>query len=379
MAVESDAVRISYFRDGQRVEDSIDAEGARWHLNGKLVDCGPFEDVVLTGRDSDAVESLLATLDTGNGGAIRMVDEGAALLAYARSVDVLADARALLVLDFGRHGTSAFTLDVADSRVVRSSRRSAMSGEALDDVVERLVMDKKILPPAQGLDAQREYRSFFRELKELVTNSAGVRAPGEGPMLLTRDEFENAISPMLLQTLAWAAPNDPDAVLLIGGGAQIPVVGRLVEQQWPVPLVLPESPSSVILHGAALEAAPSPPKRSELVLDEVVPDEVVRDEVVFDEVFDEVPEVATTPMRVVAPVVDPEPVALVVEPEPVVEAAPTAQQAPSRRRLRWSIRDAAALAGVAAVVLLVWAVVFLRGDTPPAPGIGVEPAGTAPR
>jgi molecular chaperone DnaK (HSP70) len=259
VAVESEAVRISYFRDGQRVEDSIDAEGARWLLNGKLVDCGPFDDVVLTGRDTDVVESLLASLSNRDNSTIRMVDEGAALLAYARSVDELADARALLVLDLGKNGTSAFTLDVLAGEVKRSARRSVLSGDALDDIVERLVLGKDILPPAQSPEAEAEYRLFFRELKELVTESAGVRSPGGGPMLLTRAEFDEEITAPLLQTLAWAAPNEPDAVLLIGGGAKIPLVKTLVEQEWTVPLVIPESPGSVILEGAALEAAPSRP------------------------------------------------------------------------------------------------------------------------
>ncbi|OLT31179.1 hypothetical protein BJF84_03990 [Rhodococcus sp. CUA-806] len=181
VAVESDAVRISYFRDGERVEDSIDAEGAAGLLNGKLVDCGPFDDVVLTGRDTVVVESLLDSLRAGPISRARVVDEGGALLAYARSVEELAHARALLVLDLGRDGTSAFTLDVAAGEVTRSDRRTLLSGEALDDVVEQLVMTKGILPPAYGAEAEREYRDFFRELKELITTSAGVRAPRWGP------------------------------------------------------------------------------------------------------------------------------------------------------------------------------------------------------
>ncbi len=379
VAVESDAVRISYFRDGQRVEDSIDAEGASWHLNGKLVDCGPFDDVVLTGRDVDAVESLLASLDTGETSTIRMVGEGAALLAYARSVDVLADARALLVLDLGRYGTSAFTLDVAAGQVTRSARRAALSGEVLDDVVERLVMSKGILPPAQGIDAEREYRAFFRELKELISSSAGVRAPGNGPMLLTREEFEEAVTSTLLQTLAWAAPDEPDAVLLIGGQARIPLVKALVEQEWTVPLVLPDSPNSVIVEGAALEAQPSAPH---LDLDGVLeeqeqylggePLQAQYDDMVLTVDADEDLEPPTTPLRVVAPAPD----AVAPAPAPArPAAAPASGRSPSRRRISWSVRDAAGLVGVGAVVLLVWAVVFLRGDTPPPPGIGVEPVG----
>ncbi|MFC8178190.1 hypothetical protein ACFULT_04890 [Rhodococcus sp. NPDC057297] len=390
VAVESDAVRISYFRDGRRIEDSIDAEGAKWLLNGKLADCGPFDDVVLTGRDSDAVGTLLASIDAGDSSTIRMVDESAALLAYARSVDELANARALLVLDLGRYGTSAFTLDVAAGQVTRTSRRAAFSGEVLDDIVERLVMAKGILPPAHGGEAEREYRAFFRELKELITESAGVRAPGNGPMLLTREEFEEAIASSLLQTLAWASPEDPDAVLLVGGQARIPLVRTLVEQEWDCPLVVPESPVSVFVEGAALEALPAEP---EVDLDEVLEEQYPG---LFDEsdaaewnddgtdvlevqTLDDT-EAPTTPLRIVAPG-PAEPVhsrEAASHPGPRTQTetdkSSTEAAAPKpRRRLRWSVRDATGMAAVAAVVVLVWAVVFVRGDTPPPPGIGIDP------
>ena len=391
VAVESDAVRISYFRDGERVEDSIDAEGAAGLLNGKLVDCGPFDDVVLTGRDTVVVESLLDSLRGGPISRARVVDEGGALLAYARSVEELAHARALLVLDLGRDGTSAFTLDVAAGEVTRSDRRTLLSGEALDDVVEQLVMTKGILPPAYGAEAEREYRDFFRELKELITTSAGVRAPGGGPMLLTREEFENAIDPTVRRTLAWAAPTEPDAVMLIGGGARIPLIRTLVEQQWTVPLVLPESPSSVILHGAALEAVPR------LEVDESVavapveaPERAVytdgpTEALLADPDLEEHTDPVTDPIPVVAPTreesgaVDRGAALDTSTAFEALGAAPAeADGTRARRRIRWSVRDAAGLAGLAAIVTVVWGVIFLRGDTPPPPGIGVDPvpAGT---
>ncbi len=515
VAVESDAVRISYFRDGRRIEDSIDAEGAQWLLSGKLVDCGPFDDVVLTGRDSDVVEALLGTLDTGNMSTIRMVDEGAALLAYARSLPELSDARSLLVLDLGRYGTSAFTLDVLAGEVVRSARQSALSGEKLDDIVERVVMAKNILPTARGADAQAEYRAFFRELKELLATSAGVRAPGNGPMLLTRDEFAEAIGSLLIKTLSWAAPTEPDAVLLIGGGARNPLVSELIEQKWTVPLVVPESPESVILEGAALEAEPTAPQMDldtvlgrpydapphtpapddefeaeeleteafeaeepadeleaeaeepadedfavedfavedfaveepateKFAVEDLAVEKLAVEELATEQFESEDSEAPTEQIRVIAPTahLETEPkretapelwgapkfapqqdswvapkyapqqesrVAPEFAPEPRVapEAPRQSEQrfapefaVPFERRgvpaflpktkpsarginrlvppgMRWSLRDASALLAVAAVVLLVWSVVYLRGDTPPPPGIGVDPAGVS--
>ncbi|WP_354559034.1 MULTISPECIES: hypothetical protein [unclassified Rhodococcus (in: high G+C Gram-positive bacteria)] len=417
IAVEPSAVRISYLRDGRRIEDSIDAEGAHWLLNGKLADCGPFDDVVLTGRDSDVVASLLDSLDSSENSTIRMVDEGSAVLAYARSIERLATARALLVLDLGTNGTTALTLDVAAGDVTRSRRTPTLSGDALDGVVEKIVMAKNILPPAEGVEGEREYRVFFRDLKEMLSTAAGVRAPNNGPVLITRNDFDDAAAPLILQALAWAVPSTPDAVLLIGGGSHMPIVRSLVERRWVVDVVVPDSPMSVIAEGAALEAAPIAPTMTLATLlaehhastpPAVVPESVVvpesavvsepaEAEAATQELRTSDAETAqaameTAPMQTVPVALAPVLPAPVDAPPEWTVPAGTAQNwaAPnwsgpiktppasvpasqSPRRMQWSVRDAAWLGAVATVVLLVWAIVAVRGNTAPPPGIGIDP------
>lgn len=373
VAVEPSVVRISYFRDGRRVEDSIDAEGARWLLNGKLADCGPFDDVVLTGRDTDVVASLLDSLDSSETSTVRMVDEGSAVLAYARSIGRLATARALLVLDLGTNGTTALTLDVAAGEVTRSRRSSILSGDVLDRVVEKIVMAKKILPPAEGPEGEREYRVFFRDLKEMLSTAAGVRAPNNGPVLITRTDFDDAAAPLILQALAWAATSPPDAVLLIGGGSHMPIVRSLVERKWVVDVVVPDSPMSVIAEGAALEAAPSAPTMTlATLLAEHDPSPPPAPAVVSEQVEVEpaAPEPTTAEAEMAQAAMETAPMQTV----PVVLAPPASVPASrSLRRMQWSVRDAAWLGAVATVVLLVWAIVAVRGNTTPPPGIGIDP------
>ncbi|ORI24908.1 hypothetical protein BJI47_05330 [Rhodococcus sp. 1168] len=432
--MEPSAVRISYLRDGRRIEDSIDAEGAHWLLNGKLADCGPFDDVVLTGRDSDVVASLLDSLDSSETSTIRMVDEGSAVLAYARSIGRLATARALLVLDLGTNGTTALTLDVAAGKVTQSRRTSILSGDILDRMVETIVMAKEILPPAEGPEGEREYRVFFRDLKEMLSTAAGVRAPNNGPVLITRNDFDDAAAPLILQTLAWADPSPPDAVLLIGGGSHMPIVRSLVEHKWVADVVVPDSPMSVIAEGAALEAAPIAPTMTLATLlaehDSSTPPAVVPEPAVVSEPV-VVPEPAvvsepveaesstqeattadtdmaqaaleTAPMQTV-PVASPvvaAPVGTHTEwraPEKTASVAALNRPAPSwsapnrsvpiepppasvpasrsSRRMQWSPKDAFRFGAVVTAVLLVWAIVALRGNTAPPPGIGIDPGST---
>ncbi|KQU47096.1 hypothetical protein ASG84_08170 [Rhodococcus sp. Leaf278] len=403
MSVGTGAVRIAYIADGRRVEDSIDAVGAHDVLPGKLVDHGPFEDIVLAGWDTAAVTALLDTLDDRTVPNARMVEESQALMAYARTVPELADKDYVLVVDLGKKGLSATALDVAGDYVEWTARTVDISGDRFDEVVRGIVMAKGILPAPVGPEGDAEYQSFFRELKELVSSSAGVRAPNRGPMLLSRKEFEREITPLVTDALDWASKQAPDAVLLIGGGAGIPAVRTIIEDKWSVPVYVPDAPAMAIAKGAALDERPVleaavgtdvldadvldagvldsdvglvtvPDDASELLdapgttdfgaVDEWTVDGLTVDQLATEElaitstVFDTAADSSTIAPAVVAPAVaEPD----VLEPD-VLEPGVVTQ--PTRRTARWSVRDASVLAAVALVIVAVAGLVFTRGNTP---------------
>ncbi|MGV8873811.1 MAG: hypothetical protein ACOH2Q_14870 [Rhodococcus sp. (in: high G+C Gram-positive bacteria)] len=384
MSVGTGAVRIAYITDGRRVEDSIDAEGAHDLLPGKLVDHGPFEDIVLAGWDTAAVTALLDTLGDRTVPKARMVDESQALMAYARTVPELADKDYVLVVDLGKKGLSATALDVAGDYVEWTARTVDISGDRFDEVVRGIVMAKGILPAPIGPEGDEEYQAFFRELKELVSSSVGVRAPNRGPMLLSRKEFEREITPLVSDALDWASRQAPDAVLLIGGGAGIPAVRTIIEGKWKVPVHVPDAPAMAIAKGAALDERPIaadvdtdvgiitvPDDASELLeapetpdLDEV--EEWMVDGLTVDQLAtEELSITSTTFDTVVAESMLVEPAVLepaVLEPavlEPGVVADPV------RRRPKWSVRDASVLAAVALAIVAVAGLVFTRGNSPP--------------
>ncbi|WP_415975844.1 hypothetical protein [Rhodococcus sp. 077-4] len=262
VAVESDALRIAYTEGDRRVVESIGLEPSELdRMSRDLIDRiderGPFENIVFTGRKADALyhSTDLASADLPP--SVRTLEEAWALLSFVRSLDALAESTDVLVLDLGRHGTSAFSMNPAEGTVLWHDRSESFGGERLDDVVESLVMTKGILPEPDGPDGVEAYRTFFRELRELLTTSTGVRAPNNGPMLLGRDEFEEAVTPLIDAILEWASPEAPQAVVLLGGVANSPLVQRRARLKWQVPLTLPDSQSPVA-EGAVIRAETTP-------------------------------------------------------------------------------------------------------------------------
>lgn len=405
VSVGTGAVRIAYIADGRRVEDSIDAEGAHDLLPGKLVDLGPFEDIVLAGWDTAAVTALLETLGDGTVPNARMVEESRALLAYARTVPELADKDYVLVVDLGKKGFSATALDVAGEYVEWTARTVDISGDRFDEVVRGIVMAKGILPAPVGPEGDQEYQAFFRELKELVSTSVGVRAPNRGPMLLSRKEFEREITPLVSDALDWASKQAPDAVLLIGGGAAIPAVRTIIEDKWDVPVHVPDDPAMAIAEGAALDERPAetpldgslhadvgiitvPDDASELI---DAPELLAEPETLdFDTVEPETPDfdtveewmvdgltvdqLATEDLTIPSTTFDTAPADIdldepaLLQPEVLEPAAPEpgGVAEPLRRgRRTWSIRDASVVAAVSLLIVAVVGLVFTRGNTPP--------------
>ena len=258
VAVESDALRIAYTDGDRRVVESVDLEltdpdRAMHDLTDRIGARGPFDSVVITGREARTLRYTDFPTSAGLAASVETVDEHCALLAFVRSLDTLADATTVLVLDLGRRGTSALVLNTAEETVEWHDRTESFGGERLDDVVQGLVMTKGILPEPEGPEGVASYRTFFRELRELLTTSAGVRAPNNGPMILERDEFEAVATPLIDDMIEWVGPRTPDAIVLLGGVANSPLVQRRVRATWRVPLTVHDSVSPVA-EGALIRA-----------------------------------------------------------------------------------------------------------------------------
>ena len=91
-----------------------------------------------------------------------------------------------------------------------------------------------------------------------------VMLPGkETQIRITRDEFEQRITPLLTETItalrrtlrsAKVEAGDLDRVLLVGGSSRIPLVGQLVTRELGRPVAIDADPKNAIARGAAIYA-----------------------------------------------------------------------------------------------------------------------------
>jgi hypothetical protein len=88
--------------------------------------------------------------------------------------------------------------------------------------------------------------------------------PGEGGLvLLSQDSFDSLIdgavksSARLAREVIERSGRTPDAAVLIGGGANIPLVTSVMESWLDLPVIVPAQPELVAAEGAALLAVPA--------------------------------------------------------------------------------------------------------------------------
>lgn len=155
---------------------------------------------------------------------------------------VLSDYSLVLLYDLGRHGATVSLVDVDEMAVIDSSTSSVVGGDVFDHIVLDHIVDKGILErPAEGSD-DTDVMVFCRRVKESLSSATVARTPGGGATLITRDEFETAVRPLLDGSLDAAASlldgeRELDAVVLIGGGAVIPVLSIAAAEKFGVPVL----------------------------------------------------------------------------------------------------------------------------------------------
>jgi molecular chaperone DnaK (HSP70) len=265
---------------GERSVEVADALAAV--LSNVVAQLGPTrkpEQTVLTVPSGwgAARRAVLATAAERAGlGPVTLVSEPIAAAAFYTSGlgrELPPDA-ALLVVDVGA-GT-------ADAALVRNSTVVAQRGldvggldvdAALVDLLAPLVsrdapeLWQRLAHPATGAD-RRDRLALWQEVraaKESLSrlSVAPVHVPGCGADLhLTREEVETAATKLLsavVDVAADLAPPDLSAVLLVGGGSRMPLLGRLLHTRLGVAPDVVERPEMAVVEGALHTVAPAHP------------------------------------------------------------------------------------------------------------------------
>ncbi|RJO76767.1 molecular chaperone [Nocardia panacis] len=203
-----------------------------------------------------------------------LVPEIAAALEFAEAIGALRGIGSLVVYDLGTSGLSVSVVDVQTREVRAVERTSDISGDYLDSLIrEQQIASGRIAHPQDpaGLAA---LDGLCREAKEQLSSNTAVALPSEqGLVLLAQENFEALImlaiegSARMTREVVVRSERGVQGVLAIGGGARIPLIARVLEHWIGVPVIVPESPETVMARGAALLArqvrpvrqAPPPP------------------------------------------------------------------------------------------------------------------------
>ncbi|MFZ2176784.1 MAG: Hsp70 family protein, partial [Rhodococcus sp. (in: high G+C Gram-positive bacteria)] len=225
-----------------------------------------------------AVQAAMARQHLDN---YQLVPEVTAALTVLDASGVLADRSTLVFYDLGSSGLTVSVVDRTVGAVVHSVRTDTVSGDVFDRLIrDHQLRDDRIAPPVDAA-ASHALDLRCRQAKEQLSTGGAVAVPGDGGLLLlSRDVFEALIavtvesSARLAREVIATSGRVPDAVILLGGGARIPLVRSVLASWLALPVIVPDHPELVAAQGAALLAqqglvpapqtvAPPPPAEPE--------------------------------------------------------------------------------------------------------------------
>ncbi|QLY31932.1 Hsp70 family protein [Nocardia huaxiensis] len=217
-------------------------------------------DIAVAYRDREQAQIIRSAIGRQRR-AVQLIPESTAALAFLRHTGLLDRYDTVAVLDLGATGTTVTVADHADDTVLRSERTTAISGNAIDELILQHLLDchmaRRGTRPNRGMLLNRS-----RAAKEHLSIAPAVtidHVAGQA-IKLTRVDFEELVSDLVRELAVFArgvfarAPKFPEAVALIGGGANTPMVLAALERQLDVPVLTVPEPEAAIAKGAALVA-----------------------------------------------------------------------------------------------------------------------------
>ncbi|MEV6321443.1 Hsp70 family protein [Nocardia sp. NPDC051787] len=198
---------------------------------------------------------------TGKQRDLRLIPEGTAALTYLRYTGLLDRYDTVAIVDLGAAGLTVTVADLTDGSLLRSDRTAAVSGKVIDDLIYHHLVDlhfaRRGTRPNRGMLTNRG-----RAAKEHLSVAPAVTIDHVAgrPLKLTRADFQELIADLLRDLTVFVtaaftrAPRPPEAVAVIGGGANIPAVLDRLTAALDVPVFTVPDPEAVTAKGAALVA-----------------------------------------------------------------------------------------------------------------------------
>ncbi|RMB77243.1 hypothetical protein AYK61_12845 [Rhodococcus sp. SBT000017] len=209
-------------------------------------------------RQADALHAALTGAHLHN---YHLVHEVEAVVEYLAATGEARNCSSVALFDLGSSGLTVSVVDLVQRTVIASQRSGEYSGDLLDAYVRNNQLQRLGKNPTEPDMPLFEKRC--RIAKERLSTQDAVCLPdASGMILLSRENFELLITDLLDEAIEFArevmiGANVPiDAVVLIGGGARMPIVQKRVGPLLELPSIVPTEPETVAARGAALTARP---------------------------------------------------------------------------------------------------------------------------
>lgn len=226
--------------------------------------------IAVSYRTQEQASSIRSALSHTRWAAL-LVPESAAAYAFLDDSGLIARYRTVTIIDVGATGTTASVVDAQSGELLAEDRTKHFSGDVVNRLVKDLVHGSAAVdtPVRDDLRDDRGIGSArYRAVKEhLSTHDAAHVGDAVDGSTLDRAAFDLAVRPYVMNTVhftersAGLSTSTPEAVVLIGGGANIPIVGTAFGSALALPVVIPTEPDTVLAKGSALLALNSSPGR----------------------------------------------------------------------------------------------------------------------
>ena len=236
----------------------------------------PVERVGLVYRDQTQAERLRAEMTAEHLDRYVLVSEPEAAVTYLQATGELGSSTAVFY-DLGDAGLTVTVVDLV-SREVLAERTDSIGGRIFDNVIRAHQLGTNGVWRPDDPATDNELSAQCREAKEKLSKSDTVAVPGAaGVVLMSRETFDPLIgqcvesSAQFVHQVISRAGRNPEAVVLLGGGAHIPLVQEVLRSWLGLPLVVPHEPELVLAKGGAMAAATPATSQPASTLTRIVP------------------------------------------------------------------------------------------------------------
>lgn len=208
-----------------------------------------------------------------------LVSELGAQLGALRETRVLAGERCVALFDVGASGTSVSVVDIDSGDVIASRRTDVLSGDDCDRVLCDHLIATFGAAEALTVEARRRLVHDVRDGKHELALLRSVSIIGPfvgGRASLWRGNLDELIGGAVHRAVSMAVDVldevgaqgiHVDAIVAVGGGANMQIVRQVLFDAVSMPVYVPEQPELLAAHGAAgiartvgLRPTPAPPE-----------------------------------------------------------------------------------------------------------------------